>query len=223
MDLQTLTLLSSIIAIISGLLSLSKKMRDFGFVKVIRTLCIYILPVLFIQQILIFTLNLQFSIMWINLLYPVAWFIYIKIKNQKYTGKKLYRLYDAEFIILLLVMISVLIFYIREQFFTDTVLFNFFSMRRKFIKELQNYHITFEMFQFLAENLYVSLCSLLDSTNLFLLPYTLIRFYFLQKAERKKQMSMNVDTVSLLSCAIVSTAISSGAVFYLLNKILKLF
>ena len=54
MDIQLISLLAAVITIITGILSLSKDLSKTSILRLIKILCCYSMPILFIQQIIFF-------------------------------------------------------------------------------------------------------------------------------------------------------------------------
>lgn len=72
MDIQLISLLAAVITIITGILSLSKDLRKTSILHLIKILCCYSMPILFIQQIILFVNMFQHIIIPI---YIVALFL----------------------------------------------------------------------------------------------------------------------------------------------------
>ena len=119
MDIQLISLLAAVITIITGILSLSKDLRKTSILHLIKILCCYSMPILFIQQIILFVNMFQHIIIPI---YIVALFFMIRTQYNEY---KIIKPTDKvedfinenkeSFLACVIVVISVIAFYIGDS------------------------------------------------------------------------------------------------------------
>ncbi|HJI57289.1 MAG: hypothetical protein ACLSGX_06225 [Pseudoruminococcus massiliensis] len=257
MDIQLISLLAAVITIITGILSLSKDLRKTSILHLIKILCCYSMPILFIQQIILFVNMFQHIIIPI---YIVALFFMIRTQYNEY---KIIKPTDKvedfinenkeSFLACVIVVISVIAFYIGEYWSRDFIIPYFKESRKIFIETLNTYKINTEMFIFLKNNIFMTFCMIFDILNLLLMfhsikyqklsfecnTYLIGKYYESQDKEKtylKKPMSSyNLEDLKplfreniilsnkALKLSIISYCISSGLLFWFIKLVINFF
>lgn len=246
MDIQLISLLAAIITIITGVLSLSKDLNKTSIIRFCKILCCYSMPILFIQQVITLT----------NLFQPAIMIIYIFIFSFKViTSHDDYKKFSDDKCIsaFIIIIISIIMFFVGEFGLRDYSVNNFRESRTTFINNLNTYKINIEMFVFLKNNIFMTLCMFLDALNLFIIPYSMIfvdgsiqrnAYYWKEiykphnekkhylKAYKKVDNSENLDLIlresfiysdKAIKLSILSYSISSGLMFSIVSSVIYLF
>lgn len=177
MDIQLISLLSGIITIITGVLSLSKDLSKTKLIRAIKTLCCYSVPILFIQQIFNLTYLFQEVIM---LIFIGSLLIVTVCQFDRYSHKKVNNHFinfikenPRGFIVFIVIILSVILLFVGEYKLRDNLVGQFTINREKFIHTLNTYKINTEMFIFLKDNIFMSACMILDASNILLIFYSI--------------------------------------------------
>lgn len=156
--IQGLTLLSVIITITSGLLSITEAFREVGIVKSLFAVGLIILPIIFIQQLFCLAYCLQIIMIAINGL-GIAFYIYFFRESK----------FDKPFVILAVLALSFGIIFEVELYLGSLGIGSqnivlYVKQRAQFYSQLEQYKISSSMFKYLITNLYFSICSVLECT-----------------------------------------------------------
>lgn len=220
MNLQVLTLLTTIVAVISSLLSLNQKLSKIGVIGLLKILSYYILPILFIQQIIQITYSIKSFMIIIFSVLPIL-FLAFAIKLRKKN------VFDRDEKVVIGLLISAVFLLWIKPVFLNCVIPNYFDITNKLYTDLFNYKISEEMYVFLCKNLTSTFLILLDTVTY--LVYAIvevisIKYYmpiiFSQFIDQN-HMYCNFRKVAKGSLSLV--ILSSGIVHYFVYCIMKLF
>ena len=145
--IQILSLLSILITVISGLLSITKDVQTNGLVNSIKTLMQYLLPILFIKQLILLTY------FWYNAFLIICETLFIffsAIESFKSGSIKSYftNLSSDKKMISLTIGCSPILHWLSTVFFSSDS-----KLEMQFINQLQQYKISTSMYEFFANNL----------------------------------------------------------------------
>ena len=170
MNIQLISLLSAIIAIISGLLTVSEKVNKIKLSSVIRLLTVYVLPILFIQQIIIFTnktINAYSAVLIFGAVISIVLSLITSRKGRKIDS-------NGIFVLIIICLSSIMLF--LHPLYIEQMCPGYNSLLNSFISELTKYKITYEMFLFLSKNLSITLSILSDTVAIVILLIIEINF-----------------------------------------------
>lgn len=177
MELQTISLLATIIAILSNLLSLSEKLSKIGTLGIIKILSYFALPILFFQQILQVTVSAGITFKLIIMFSSLVLFLiclYLKRKDS---------LIADEFFISILLVISAIAFFYKKHILllSSNLNGNIHSLMSNldidaFMNSLGKYKICLEMYTFLGTHLLEVFFIMLDSVSIVLFVIVIIQF-----------------------------------------------
>lgn len=222
-NIQTLTLLATIIGVASNLLSISQNLRKNGAISMFKGLSLCILPVLFIQQIILITNKLMlcynFSILISEFLFVLIIIILNKKEERKTTAK--------ETMLPLATVVSTSLFELQSLYISIFIK-DYNDMMNSFITKLSEYKISIEMFIFLSDNLGFAVFTIIDAITVFVLSITFL-YTFKYFLEQGKSIDCCIDLEPFddkskdYICLITSLFLSSGFVKILIQYVLNLF
>jgi hypothetical protein len=162
MNIQLITLLSTLIAVVSNLLSLNEKFSKFGIIGTVKTLSYYVLPIVFIQQILqlVYTLQLLLAIIFSNL--PIILIICLIVKRVKGNSFK----FKEELSIVLMFIAA--FFFLIHAINLKCVFTEYSNDTNNFIQSLNCYKISDKMYTFLSKNLLYVFGLMIDAVSIIL-------------------------------------------------------
>ncbi len=222
-NIQTLTLLATIIGVASNLLSISQNLRKNGIISMFKGLSLCILPVLFIQQIILITNKLMlcynFSILISEFLFVLIIIILNKVEERKTTAK--------EIMLPFATVVSTSLFEF-QSLYISIIIKDYSDKMNTFITKLSEYKISIEMFIFLSDNLGSAVFTIIDAITVFVLSIT---FLYTSKYLLEQEKSLNCcidlehfdDKHKYYIYLIISFLLSSGFVKILIQYVLNLF
>lgn len=224
-DIQTLSLLTTIVTLTATLLSISQGLQKNGFISSICGITLCILPVLFIQQILQFVYSIKFSFSILFLLISVFLLVFAIKNNHKnnlkftYTSIEKYLPYAS-------VIVSMILF-VLQDLYLNIFIKNYNADIGPFIDQLNVHKISVEMYVFLSKNLRCTLFLLSDTITLILSAITLV--YTGKYCYKKHQESLGagsdieLDKFKYVIFIIISILSSFGCGKFLIVYVLNLF
>lgn len=231
MDIQTISLLSGIATIITCLLSLNEEFRKNGIVHIMEVLLCYTIPILFIQPIITYSCALQEVFLWIYLFLLALITLSAYIKQRDYAHKlKLRDFLNCKIILIVsLILLSIVIPFFRDNIIDQFFLENFTYDKECFLQNLSEYKTDISMFNFLAENLFITLCVCSDVVILILIPIS-IYFFSEYTDERVNLIYKDGKAERLiflrkkaLKLSFFLFLFSSGFIYYLFYKLANFF
>lgn len=172
-NVQLLTLLTSIIAVMSNFLSLNEKIAKMGIVNLLKILCYYVLPVLFIKQIILFTYNYKFILTIIFSVVPTIIFVIVRKNKVEFFSK------DDKHILNVILISTILL--IIQLFFSVNGIDNYSNLMTDYISGLNNKMGFYEMLQYISGHLAYTLFVLNDTIILVLFAIVGFKAFFYYK------------------------------------------
>lgn len=171
-NIQVITLLTAIIAIVSNFLSLNEKIAKMGITNVLKALCYYILPILFIKQIIVITYTSQLALSIIFLIISLTVFILIKRYKISFYNN------DERYIIYFVLLSSM--FFLFQQIFPGFGISNYSNLMMEYINDLTPKMRFIEMVKYITDNLACTLYILSDTITIILFVIVEIKelFYY---------------------------------------------
>lgn len=155
--MQSLTLLTTIIAIMSNLLSINEKIAKNGLVNTLKIMSYYAIPIIFIKQIIVLTYEAKTALSIMLSIVPILIFVIIKYKRIRFLSDD-----DTAFIFM---MFFISILFIIEIFIPCFGINNYSSQITNYINGLKNFKISIDMYKYMLENLFCTLCLLIDAVK----------------------------------------------------------
>lgn len=226
MNIQFLALLSTIVAIVSSLLTISEKASNFKPLALIKSLSICFLPILFVQQILLITD--QYKVAFLICLILGVIFLAITPMFHNIT------LDCDENLILIFTFLSIITF-LCQPLFIDNLYHDYNSLMKKFITDLSWYKISPEMFKYLSQHIALTLSAISDTVNIVLLTIIEINFpdqchYSILKGDCDIGRRKGIDTTTRIApakhqiCVLLSLFLfSSGIIKSIIHDVVNLF
>lgn len=156
-SMQSLTLLTTIIAIMSNLLSINEKIAKNGLVNTLKIMSYYAIPIIFIKQIIVFTHEAKTICTIFLSIIPILTLFTVKKKKIKFINDD-----DMTFIWMMFILAILLIYEIFEPCFGIE---NYSSQITSYIKGLKDFKISIDMYRYMLENLLCTLCLLIDAVK----------------------------------------------------------
>ncbi len=160
-SVQSLTLLTTIIAVISNFLSINEKIAKNGLVNTLKIISYYILPIIFIQQILLLTYEAKATLAAFLSAIPILTLIIANVKKII--------IFDKDDIQMIWLAFFSAVFLIINIFLPCIGFENYDSQITNYINEMKNYKISIELYQYLIEHLFFTLCLMIDVIEIILL------------------------------------------------------
>lgn len=222
MIFQILSLLIPIITVISSLLSLNEKISNQGIIKTIKILLLYLLPILFIQQILQVAYLFKTPISRLLLILPITTFILLLIL---FYIKKL-KFKKQELLYILIMLINSLLFAF-QPYCLNLIIDDFLIKLNDFFIELSDYNISYNMYVFLSNNLFYVFANIIDVATIILFVFLEIltgKYYFALIMNNIFEEDISYpDLKSKTKNYIILFLLSSGCIHKLIELILELF
>lgn len=133
-SVQSLTLLTTIIAIISNLLSVNEKIAQHGLVNTLKIMSYYAIPIIFIKQIIVLTYEVNTAMSILLSIVPITIFFIIRYKRIRFYSDD-----DTAFIFMMFI-ISILL--IIEIFIPCLGIDNYSSQITNYINGLKDFKIS---------------------------------------------------------------------------------
>ncbi len=159
-SVQSLTLLTTIIAIISNLLSVNEKIAQHGLVNTLKIMSYYAIPIIFIKQIIVLTYEVNTAMSILLSIVPITIFFIIRYKRIRFYSDD-----DTAFIFMMFI-ISILL--IIEIFIPCLGIDNYSSQITNYINGLKDFKISLNMYKYMLENLCSTLYLLVDTVKIVL-------------------------------------------------------
>lgn len=224
-NIQTLTLLATIIGVASNLLSISQNLRKNGVIAMLKGLSLCVLPVLFIQQIILITNAMTLYYNGFILIVGIFLILFIIISNKQEEKKT-----TVKEIIFPLVTVAFISLFEFQPIYINVLIKDYNNMMNNFIMKLSKHKISIDMFMFLSDNLNFAIYTIIDIITVFVLSITyLYTFKYFLEEERNIEFSLSLqsfedkDKGKYFVYLILSFFLSSGIVKCLIQSVLNLF
>lgn len=189
-SIQSLTLLTTIIAVVSNLLSINEKISSNGLVNTLKLMSYYVLPIIFLKQIIIFNYEVKSLLTIFLSIIPISTLIVVKKNKIKFYSSEDTVFIYTSFILLLILILQIFIPCIGIE--------NYNSQITDYINEIKVYKISIAMYQYMMEYLFCTLCLIIDvvETILFFMVSFKELIYYNQYIFDSKNniISINYDT-----------------------------
>lgn len=184
-NVQSLTLLTTVVAVISNILSLNESIAKNGIVKSLKITTYYLLPIIFIKQIILFVYDIKcLSIIIISTIPILILFATIR-KSINFC-----KIEDKIFIFVTFVTAIILI----SQVFIPTYgIDNYNSLICDFVTKFREYKISISMYEYMIQNLFCTMCLIIDVIEIILFLYISIKELIYYKRYIFKNNSISID------------------------------
>jgi|GEM_PF-6821654 len=216
---QIVALLSGIVSVLTGLLTLGKSFKENGFFRSLQLIIIIVIPTLFIAQ-LLFAIRLFFYSVITTC--AVISLLILGIKKL-FKDEHVDEIQGCMFFIPVFCFVSEIVRWIISLFGMDSKL----ESIKLFLDELKNYKISFGMYLYLADNIYLVFILILDGVLMWL---TIQSIYFIWKdhevMEKRERGELEILPYSILQVflsAFVAIIISTGLGDKLVELMIGLF
>ena len=221
MNIQLLTLLSTIVAIISGLISINDNLSKLKFTSILRVLSCYFLPVLFLQQIILFTYELLPCVYIFCVINGLIFFASYLIHKNNLTGC----LNNDRKLILFFVVVSQLLFLV-QPLYINCVISDYDITVYNFIVALKQYKICGDMYLYLANHLLVTFVILIDTIAvIFIVIMTFLAYDYFNSVLFNDYLPYDFETATnkILKVSLLTIIFSSGILKLVVKETLTLF
>jgi len=215
---EALPLIGAILGIIVSVLTISKFFRDIGIFRAILTLTIVIFPVVFIQQIVLFTYDSYKTTMIWSIIFSCLYVVIYFLRDKKlFENGRLVLDSDITPMTFTALALSSIVSLITYRAHNDIMAFDI-----GFIDELKEFKISYEMFLYLFSNTASTLLWFIRFVQVVLADITLLVYVFFLLASDENhnyrlQKSLGLYTI------LISVLIPTGIIFRLYRIIYALF
>lgn len=220
MTIQLLTLLTPIVAVISNLLSVNEKFSKIGIVGVLKMLSYYVLPILFIQQILQVTYSLKYAMSYVYSIFPIILVVYAIVFKKK-------SVFDNHELLLIIILAVASFFFILQPFSLNYFINGYANSVSDFFQKLGNYKISEDMYIFLSNNLLLVFWELIDSISLILfaiVEFKTFKYFYICFVNKKFGEQLDyLNIIEIVKYTFVLCFLSSGALHLIIEYICSLF
>lgn len=220
MNIQSLTLLTTLITIISNLLSLNETLSKNGVISIIKILSYYILPLLFIQQILLFTYSIKFVLSIIFCILPLVLLIELVYRINKRN------FFNANEVAIIICLITSSGCFLGQSLILECFIPNYNIQLNNYINCLREYKISEEMYIFLVNNLLFTFSLIINVVAIILFFVVEIKatIYFGNYHNITLGNNNDVpDDDTLLLNSMVLCCVACGLSHFIINWIISLF
>lgn len=179
MSYQNITLLAAIMTIVTSLLSINEHIRKERLFKTISVLLMYIIPIVFIQQIIKVTYLYKGFVFCYLIIYMVIKMLALNNTFHSFDTIHIKTEYSTIFknhkitLFMVLVLLLSIHLYSWNNVIQDIFISDFSADQAAYYSELMTYHINMDMVDYLTENIFITLSILVDTANFFLMFYAI--------------------------------------------------
>ncbi len=152
---QSLTLLTTIIAVTSNLLSFNEKIAKNGLVNTLKILSYYVLPIIFLKQIIVFTYEAKSALIILLSIIPILTLFIIKKKKIDFFSEN-----DMMFIWFSFITAILLILQIFIPSFIGIENYN--SQITDYINEIKNQELLIDVYKYMEDHLLCTFWLIVD-------------------------------------------------------------